>query len=283
MAASVCRILTWNVRGIMSSAGSLSKLLDIYEIDFAFISEHKLRNEHKLFLDSVHRNYHAITLCDSSNISGAGCGKGGVAIMYRTGCQFSVSPIDIYDNSRILGVKIDQRSARPIYAFSVYMPSVNYSTAEYHECFQRLQNLYDSYSDIGTVLFLGDFNCDIYKASSSDGRQQIFSSFLETRQLSVVPLEGSFTFRPTYKMLDYVIINKHQHNLIENNSAIDKDICTVSDHLPILTQLKIETILYCIPHNAHVAWNKCSEEQLISYQSVLKEELNKLEQHTGWC
>lgn len=62
MAASVCRILTWNVRGIMSSAGSLSKLLDIYEIDFAFISEHKLRNEHKVFLDSVHRNYRAITL-----------------------------------------------------------------------------------------------------------------------------------------------------------------------------------------------------------------------------
>ena len=114
--------------------------------------------------------------------------------MYRTGCQFSVSPIDIYDNSRILGVKIDQRNARPIYAFSVYMPSVNYSTNEYHECFQCLQNLYDSFSGIGTVLFLGDFNCDIYKASSSDRRRQIFTSFLETRQLSVVSLEGSFTF-----------------------------------------------------------------------------------------
>ncbi|MEW8548807.1 MAG: hypothetical protein AB2693_35355, partial [Candidatus Thiodiazotropha sp.] len=250
----------------MSSAGSLSKLLDIYDIDFAFISEHKLRNEHKVFLDSIHRNYHAITLCDSSNTSGSRCGKGGVAIMYKVGCHFSVSPIDICDNNRILGVKIDQRNTRPIYAFSVYMPSVNYSTAEYHECFQCLKNLYDTFSAIGTVLFLGDFNCDIYKRASSDERLKIFASFLETTQLSAVPLEGSFTFRPTCKMLDYVIINKNQRNLIETNKAIDKDICTVSDHLPILTLLKIETISYRISQNANVAWNKCSDEQLASYQ-----------------
>ena len=49
MASTVCRILTWNVRGIMSSAGSLSKLLDDKNIDIAFISEHKLRDSKTYF------------------------------------------------------------------------------------------------------------------------------------------------------------------------------------------------------------------------------------------
>ena len=146
----------------MSSAGSLSKLLDTYEIDFAFISEHKLRKQHDVFLDSVHSNYHAFTLCDSSTVQGARCGKEGVAVMYKKTCQFSVSPLDIQINDRILGVKIDQNDALQIYAFSVYMPSVNYSTEDFKECFAFLQNLYDTFSAYGTVLFLGDFNCDIY-------------------------------------------------------------------------------------------------------------------------
>ena len=36
------RLVTWNVRGVMSSAGTLSKLLDQQNVDIAFITEHKL-------------------------------------------------------------------------------------------------------------------------------------------------------------------------------------------------------------------------------------------------
>ncbi len=44
-----CNILTWNVRGIFSTAGSLSQTLDNLRIDVAFISEHKLKQQHKEF------------------------------------------------------------------------------------------------------------------------------------------------------------------------------------------------------------------------------------------
>ena len=71
MTTPFCSILTWNVRGIMSSAGSLSKLLDSHNIDLAFISEHKLRNEHNTFVDSIHSNYRALTICDTSTVPGA--------------------------------------------------------------------------------------------------------------------------------------------------------------------------------------------------------------------
>ena len=254
--APACRILTWNVRGIMSSSGSLSKLFDIYEIDFAFISEHKLRIEHEVFLDSVHSNYHSITLCDSSIAPGTRCGKGGVTIMYKKNCQFSVTPLDIQVNDRILGMKIDQHDAMPIYAFSMYMPSVNYSTDEYQECFACLQNLNETFCAHGIVLFLGDFNCDIYKAKAGDDRLRNFVSFLETTYMTAVPLEGYCTFRPTCKTLDYVLLNKHQHDLIISNAAVDKDICMVSDHLPIFTLLKSEVVTYSIPQCVMYAFHQ---------------------------
>ena len=181
----------------MSSAGSLSKLLDMHDIDFAFISENELWNEHKAFLDSVHNNYRAYTLCDTSVLPGAGCGRGGVAIMYKRKCQFSVSHIDIQPNDRILGIRIDQRNSRTIYAFSVYLPSVNYRIEDYHECLEYLENIYETVSEMGTLIFLGDFNSDINKKGDHDERLIRFKSFLEATQMSTVPLNGPFTFRPT--------------------------------------------------------------------------------------
>ena len=44
-------IITWNVRGIMSSAASLSQTLDDLNIDIAFITEHKLLPHMKYFMD----------------------------------------------------------------------------------------------------------------------------------------------------------------------------------------------------------------------------------------
>lgn len=58
--------LTWNVRGAMSSASSLSVVLEKIDIDLAFITEHKLRPMHKTFFESVHSMYSAFTVCDSS-------------------------------------------------------------------------------------------------------------------------------------------------------------------------------------------------------------------------
>ena len=249
MAASICRILTWNVRGIMSSAGSLSKLLDTYNIDFAFISEHKLRKQHDSFLDSVHSNYRALTLCDSETTQGARCGKDGVAIMYKRTCQFSVTPLDIHVNDRILGVKIDCNDALPIYAFSVYMPSVNYPGEDFRDCFALLQILYDTFSAYGTVLFLGDFNCDINKGTYRDERFHVFKSFLDSTCMFPVPLEGSCTFRPTGKILDYILLNNNKRDLIISNTAVDKDICTVSDHLPIISLLKTDVVATVYPNN----------------------------------
>ena len=119
MASPVCNILTWNVRGIMSSAGSLGKLLDDKNIDIAFISEHKLREQQSSFLSSIHSNFSSFTVCDTSAGPNIRCGKGGVAILYKKSCQFTISKLDIQINDRIMGIQIDSKHLKPLYAFSV--------------------------------------------------------------------------------------------------------------------------------------------------------------------
>ena len=270
-------ILTWNVRGIMSTAGSLSKILDYYNIDFAFISEHKLREQQQYFLDSVHLNYTAVCVCDASITPGARCGKGGVAIMYKKTCQFCVFHLDIQLSDRIIGIQINQSCMKPIFAFSVYMPSVNYSSSDYIECFEYLQEQYDTFSELGTVILLGDFNCDLSASDPSGVRLLKFCSFLAHTYTKTVPMDSDYTFRPTEKTLNYVIMSEYESDLVIRHTAIDDDTCKVSDHIPLLTTLSCKLCLHSFEPKSFIAWNKCTDEQLNLYRFILEQELNVLE------
>ena len=272
-----CNIFNWNVRGAMSSAGSLSKLLDDFDVDLAFISEHKLREQHKSFLESIHNNYTSICTCNSSVVTGARCGKGGVAVMFRKNCQFSISTLDIPLNDRITGIKICQSKMRPIYAFSVYMPSVNYNVSDYLECFESLQDIHDTFVELGTVMFFGDFNCDTNSPTSNNPRVLKFKSFLAHTNVTLTPLEGDYTFRPTHKILDYVMISHNDSDLVISNKTVENELTTVSDHLPIYTVLQCNLNVHEMPHKNFIAWNKCSEDNLNLYRYSLEQELKSLQ------
>ena len=148
-----CNVLTWNVRGAMSSAGSISYLLDKYNIDIACIIEHKLKPITSSFLDTIHGNYKALTVCDESLVK---CGKGGVSILYKKSLAFSTKSILNTNSHRIVGIQLYCENMLPVYIFSIYMPSVNYIDEEYKECLDNLQSLYDTYSSLGTVLLCAD-------------------------------------------------------------------------------------------------------------------------------
>lgn len=150
------RIVTWNVRGIMSSAASLSNLLDEENIDFAFITEHKLFDHSKYFLRSLNTKYDEITACNQDfNIHGTlRCGKGGVSIIYKKSLEFSVRNMNEVADERIIGVEIYCDNNVRIYAFCVYMPSVNYSDESYSECLNNIQSICDSYSENGILFCL---------------------------------------------------------------------------------------------------------------------------------
>ena len=121
----LCNILTWNIRGAMSSAGSLSLLLNKHDIDIACISEHKLKPNCVHFLDTLHSSYKSYTICENIHLN-AKCGKGGVCILYKKQLSFSITELTGIESSRIAGVKltIADGSSTPTFIFSVYLPSV---------------------------------------------------------------------------------------------------------------------------------------------------------------
>ena len=59
-------VFIWNVRGVMFSAFTLSKMLENFNVDIAILSEHKLLPQSKWFLDSVKNNYSSYVKTDSS-------------------------------------------------------------------------------------------------------------------------------------------------------------------------------------------------------------------------
>lgn len=81
------RIMSWNVRGAMSSTICLSNLLDDTQCDVAIVTEHKLKDIQnvKMYLDSIHKNYFSIVKVDNNTDSTANnvcfIGKEGVAFL----------------------------------------------------------------------------------------------------------------------------------------------------------------------------------------------------------
>ena len=60
-------ILTWNVRGIMSSTLCLSDLMLVTDFDIAIICQHKLKLISLSFMNSVDTRYHSVSTTDIFN------------------------------------------------------------------------------------------------------------------------------------------------------------------------------------------------------------------------
>ena len=65
----VLSILSWNVRGIMSSAYPLSCMLNDHNVDIAVVCAHKLFTHSKHFLESINSNYVSLSVEDCSQDS----------------------------------------------------------------------------------------------------------------------------------------------------------------------------------------------------------------------
>lgn len=273
---SNCTILTWNVRGAMSSAGSLSFLLDLYHVDIACITEHKLKPNSSDFLNSIHSDYSAITVCEDVGIDSR-CGKAGVSILYKRSLNFSVNKIPItHLSSRIVGVKLSQTdtASYPTYLFCVYMPSVNYCHDDYVTCLDTLQGLHDSYATRGNLIICGDMNVDIFESSN---RAHVFNNFVSQNHLAVMAANGvSFTFRPTQKQLDYVLTSKSHTNIVTSNTVLNDECCHVSDHLPILTSCSIPLKVFALPKTSSIAWHKCTPQSLSDFVNLIDVSLKEV-------
>ena len=112
--------MTWNVRGVMSSALLLSQLMTNLCIDFVFITEHYLLPHSLGFLNSIDPNYTHVATCDKSTdmYSWLKCGKGGTAILFKKQWQRHVSCIET-NSDRIIGIEFKYDKIILIYMCSI--------------------------------------------------------------------------------------------------------------------------------------------------------------------
>ena len=110
---SMVVLMTWNVRGVISSTTCLSTLLEKEKCDILVITEHKLKESTHNYLDSIHNEYACFVKLDDENImhgNSAFTGKGGVAIMYKKSLMFSVKEVSCYNTRRIIGIQLNDHS-----------------------------------------------------------------------------------------------------------------------------------------------------------------------------
>ncbi|KAK3103870.1 hypothetical protein FSP39_022522 [Pinctada imbricata] len=279
-------IMSWNVRGVISSTVSLCSLLDNTDCDVAVISEHKLRQSSSNFFDSMHGNYNGYVKLDQSNYDSGNSfiGKGGVAILVNKSLNFSVTEVSCYDSDRVVGIQLVDNQRNYIYIFGVYMPSENDIDSYMHHI-SILESLYNYYSVYGNVVLAGDMNAsclDSYGVNSAKCR--ILKSFVETCDLCIpmidVDVKGeSHTFVVKQTMLDYIFVPKsNSNNLLSYKIFEEGSICMTSDHLPILVEIQFNCLKHYLTRSTTSlpAWHRASALDIDKYRDSVHVKLFEL-------
>ena len=153
-------VLTWNVRGIISSCKILNNLLDTYPCDVAVLCEHKLTLQSYSFLESMHMKYLPIpcVVNNESNFINY-VTPPVVSFLVRKDIIYSTTEIQNINCNRIVGIELKGKDINvlPCYIFGVYLPADG-DLIFYNECVDKLFDLYSYYSEFGRVIIAGDLN-----------------------------------------------------------------------------------------------------------------------------
>ena len=284
-------VLAWNVRGVMYSAFTISKMLDFYDIDFAVVSEHKLLPQSKGFLDSINTNYASYAKTDAAldPYSSFSRGKSGIGILFKKSLNPFIHHIDDMESDRLLVIEVKVRHLTPLYIISAYMPADN-NLSYYDDTLSELQTCIEFYSRIGKIIVAGDLNAQISWPSCN---APISGSIYKFRVLSemvhnyhLVPLELTalctgprYSFIPTRSMIDHILVDRSLENNVTDFHVIDgNEFVLTSDHLPLIATFNLReatstNVNFCSENsqrNDMIAWRKITSDAITQYQSHIE-------------
>ena len=287
MASMGLNILSWNVRGIMSSAYSLSCILDENNIDIALISEHKLFSYSAGFLSSINTKYDYVSVEQSGTnpYSKATCGQGGVAILYKKSLSKQTEHIDHIRNDRILGIELKpiNNQQESLFVFSVYLPAHN-NISDYKDTVSELEAISSFYLKEGNLIVGGDCNTQILNIhnghNGSSYKSKILNNFIDSMNLISINTANlrtgpNYSFCPNKTMLDHIFVNEGYFNGVSKCYIIAEDKILTSDHLPIVIKFTANFPGdYAAPEFKQVqekciAWHKITNHHIEHYQSQL--------------
>lgn len=137
-------------------------LLKQKKCDIVIITEQKLKESTKNFLEIIHYYYPCIVKLDDqctmqSNLPFTS--RGGVAIMCRKSLMYSVKEVTcyMYNTNRITAIQLSDSFGNIYYILGVYLPSDG-NIEMYIDKLSILENLYLYFSGYGKVIIAGDLN-----------------------------------------------------------------------------------------------------------------------------
>ncbi|CAC5389436.1 unnamed protein product [Mytilus coruscus] len=238
------------------------------------------------------------------------CGK------YRDSCSFLsislfvkssivkyVESIDI-DDTRITGIEIHTIHSENIYCFCVYLPASSKPFEHFRIYVERLYDIYMIYSQLGTVIILGDINAKVNGPRSlnsvRDKRSETFAKFLDELRLVSLHLQSfgegnTFTFQ-SYESgpstaIDHILISKDNISLVDSARVLDDHSFNVSDHHPIIAKLTLdntviadtETIIkqYKYLWDVEIPSLGCSNRDIECYFSNIVDAIQQAETETS--
>lgn len=275
-------LCTWNATGIISSSSYLCNLLKDKSVDICGVSEHFLYPSNVHFLSTLNSDYNYHVACDK-DLSLPGprrVGKGGIFLMWHKKLDNYIVPLNI-DDDRIIGIQLQTSPGQFIFIFQLYLPCVNSPIRNYRQYIDSLYDLWNMYSESGTVLFLGDYNAQI-DTSSNRTRDVLLCKFLtDTNLIPVNTLPSCKGAKFSYvsydnefhTLIDFICVPVEFLDCVRTCEIIDDNCLNVSRHRPVLANLLIlsnnihgETI----ENDTGINWRKCTQRNVDNYINLLK-------------
>lgn len=264
-------ITSMNCRGVIGSCLCVDHLMKSCKI--LCLQEHHLFDDNKHFMSSINGDFEHYTVCASHLADdGRRIRQGGVSILWSKTLEFSVKPLpDIANN--IQAVQVSPSSGTTLFIFNVYLPSANHGYSHFEDSIQTLNDMYQYYSQSGSVIICGDFNCSVssgVRSLPSDNADPRRTALLhrimkDNNQVSLVTIdicEGPLmTYNPynggTGTQIDHILIDHDQvrdhvvHAFVHDDHALN-----TSDHVPISVIINVSLTAYDIKTRSVYRWDK---------------------------
>ncbi|CAG2207347.1 unnamed protein product [Mytilus edulis] len=256
---STLRILDFNCKNILT-CGPLFKELES-KIDIFLLQEHWLYDCQLNLLQELHSDFtgtgKAVDSNDPIQPLHMPRGYGGVAILWKKNLDKLVTTLPI-GNERIQCIELSGN--QKLLFISIYLPckSSDNHLNELYECIDQLHEIMEVYKTTHQIIIGGDFNENIFKENNSNRKNYILD-FMSDHNLSTTEVGITYTHTSgiSSSAIDYILYQEKFKDFIINIEKPDI-ISNVSDHLPILLQLKYE--FPCI--------NSVSQTQVTTHHKV---------------
>ena len=296
-------IVGYNVRSLSGNKFYINSLLERYETDILCLSEHRLYGNELYKLNDINTQYEAygkasddLDTCNQ-NIKPGHCG---IALLWKRSLSHRIRRVEC-ESDRICVIEvIGACFQRSLFIVGVYLPhqTCKISNFEYHV--NVLSDVIAQCSISGEVMIIGDTNCHFgfevgnrYWGNTTKNAKALLN-VIKAHGLKVLDANEDLCCGPQYTFnIDNVGKSYIDHSIaselvvlnIINCEVIEEDIANVSDHLPIIVQMKLNSVLQRNVENAEnikskVAWHKLSKDEIHNmYTEPLDDALSQVEQY----